>query len=304
MPATPRYTELVPSPSEGLVDPASLPRPLPYGLEPRDFLRTVEDVHSLLHQLNTVLHNADYAPLETLLDPAGFSGMISRTVASRLAAASRRLVVNGYHNGYPDLIVEGRYPRDSVAHGEGLEVKASRSAGSWQSHGPRGGWFVFVQFALDQRIDVALFDRDPTQIQAVMVAELVAEDWSWQPAAEGKIRSGTASVVPSGRAKLRAGAVWIAPAYQESHQRLLAKERLDAFRQEADGAVLGVLAGAPDPLTAHQIAESIAPTIGVEPGALISRVRASLSRLKKAGSVDSTRGGAFSPRTIATESTI
>ena len=189
MPDSPRYTELVPAAPEGLVTADLLPNPLPFGLEPRDFLRTVEDVHDLIHRLNTVLHGAHYSPLESLLDPAGFSGLISRTVASRLAAASRRLVVNAYHNGYPDLIVQGKYPLDRIQHGEGLEIKASRSDSNWQSHGPRGGWFVWVQFALDERPEVALFNREPTQIQVVMVAELAVDDWSWQPAAEGRIRS-------------------------------------------------------------------------------------------------------------------
>lgn len=226
MPSNPRYIDLVPAAPEGLVRADALPRPLPYGLEPRDFLRTVEDVHKLIHRLNTVLHGADYPPLDSLLDPAGFSGLISRTVAARLAAASLRLVVNAFHNGYPDLLVKGRYARDSVQHGEGLEVKATRSDSNWQSHGPRGGWFVWVQFALDARDDVAVFDRDPTQILTVMVAELATEDWSWQPAGEAKIRSGTASVKVSGRLKLREGAVWVAPAYAAEHARLLAKARL------------------------------------------------------------------------------
>jgi hypothetical protein len=232
--------------------------------------------------------------LESLLDPAGFSGLISRTVASRLAAASRRLVVNAYHNGYPDLIVQGQYARDRVQHGEGLEVKATRSDSNWQSHGPRGGWFVWVQFALDDRDDVALFNREPTQVQTVMVAELSAEDWSWQPAGEGRIRSGTASVKASGRLKLRAGAVWVAPSYATEHERLLAKARLDSFDAvTADAAVLTLLGAGDEPYTAAQAAALLAETLNFGDGTLTSRVSASFARLRQTGRITAVRRGAY-----------
>ncbi|MCY3567629.1 MAG: hypothetical protein OXH38_03315, partial [Chloroflexi bacterium] len=159
-----------------------------------------------------VLHESAYEPLEDLLDRASFSGLISRTITTRLAEArSGSLVVNRYHNGYPDLIPHGRYPNDTVQRGVGLEVKASRSDGSWQSHGPRPGWFIVVQFQIDETESVARLQHEPTRVVAAMLANLGEEDWSWQPARAGRIRSGTASVKASGRLKLRDGAVWIDP---------------------------------------------------------------------------------------------
>ncbi len=99
----------------GIVDHTLLPEALPYGLEPRHVFRAIEDVHDLIHQLNVVLQGASYEPLEDLLDRASFSGLISRTIATRLAEArSGSLVVNRFHNGYPDLIPKGVYPNDAV----------------------------------------------------------------------------------------------------------------------------------------------------------------------------------------------
>ena len=174
-----------------------------------------------------------------------------------------------------------------------MEVKASRSEGNWQSHGPRGGWFVWVQFALDERIDVAVFDRDPTQIQAVMVAELSADDWSWQPAAEGRIRSGTASVMASGKAKLRAGAVWIAPPYLGEHQRLLAKARRDAFSRSAEATVLGILATAPEGMTASQASDLIAPALHLNAEEITNRVKSAIRSLTRQGMIVAVSRGVY-----------
>ena len=208
----PRFVERAEVDPSGTADVSELPASLPHGLTPRDFFRTVEDVHDLLHDVNQLLYSKQYDRLEELLSRAGFSELISRTVVNRLARASRALVMNQFHNGYPDLLVRGHYPLDSVQRGEGgLEVKASRNASSWQSHGPRAGWFAVVQFRLDERTDIATKDLEPTRIVAVMIAELTMEDWSWQPAGAGRIRSGTATVRPSGALKLRGGAVWVDP---------------------------------------------------------------------------------------------
>lgn len=287
MPDPPRYIELVPTPLAGLIEASSLPAPLPFGLQPLVFHRMVEDVHNVIHRLNTALHETHHPPLEDLLDPAGFSGMISRTVASRLAAASLDvLVVNTFHNGYPDLVQKGAYAKNSVQHGSGLEVKASRSDGNWQAHGPRAGWFVWVQFAIDEREDVATFDREPTHVEAVMVADLEADDWSWQPAAEGSIRSGTASVKPTGRAKLRAGAVWVAPSYATEHARLLREALSATFNPAtADTATRAALAASPDALTSKAVAALIAPTFGLDAAAIEGRVESAFGRLRKLGAI-------------------
>ena len=227
----PRYLKHVPVDPGGIVPANVLPVPLPYGLTPRDFFRTVEDVHDLLHDLNGLLHQRHYLRLEELLDSAGFSGLLSRTVANRLSHSSRILVVNRFHNGYPDLIQRGHYKYDAVQHGEGgLEIKASRHETNWQTHGPRAGWFGMAQFSIDERADIPLIDLEPTRVVAMLVAEVSMDDWSWQPAAPGKIRSGTATIRSSGIAKLRAGVVWVDPSYRDRNKFLAERAKKFAAR--------------------------------------------------------------------------
>lgn len=280
----PFLREVRPNP-DGLVDAQALPVPLPFGLQPRDLLRTVEDVQQLVHRLNLVLHDAAYAPLEDLLDRASFSGLISRTVAARLAAASRILVVNRYHNGYPDLIRTGEYPGDAVQRGVGLEIKASRSEGSWQSHGPRPGWCCVVQFAIDESEETARLDRAPTTIRCAMLAELGERDWSWTPARSGRIRSGTASVTRSGKLKLRAGAVWIDPGYRERHEALLAQLRAAEFRRIAPQRALALLASRRVAMSVREVAAELAPEADLPFNDTLRAVQSAFASLRKNGQI-------------------
>lgn len=292
----PRYVERLSADPSGLRNDAALPWSLPYNLQPRDALRAVDDVYEMLHEVDTRLHDLGYDRLEELLDPAGFSGLVSRSVVDRFERFSRALVRNRFHNGFPDLLPRGAYPGDAVQHGDkgGLEVKASRYEASWQSHGPRGGWFCVVQFDLDGDPAKALHDREPTAVRSVMVAELEPSDWSWQPAREGRIRSGTASIRPSGAAKLRMGAVWVDPTYEDAHQARLKGALLDVFGGRVDDLALSVLDHATEPLRASDIADQLAELPHLPAAVILSRVRASLSRLVSGGRAVRTGRGMYS----------
>jgi hypothetical protein len=216
----------------------------------------------------------------------------------RVARLSKGLDRNEFHNGYPDLLPHGAYPQNRVQHGAegGLEVKASRSEGGWQSHGPRGGWFCVVQFALDEDESKALWDREPTRVLAVLVAELSTDDWSWQPAREGRIRSGTASVKPSGEAKLRSGAVWVDPAYQRRHQERLAEARLKVLRSDAPHRILAVFHRdfPGQEVATHQLTEGLAARAGVESSVRLARlVGTALRELVRSGAVQRVGPGRF-----------
>jgi len=288
----PRYTERAPTDAAGLKSGIDLP----YNLQPRDVLRMVEDLHDLLHEINSMMVSKSFDRMEELLDPAGFSGFISRSVVDRLDNLSRALVRNEFHNGYPDLLPYGEYPNNSVQHGErgGLEVKASRNASSWESHGPRGGWFCIVQFAIDMDSEKALKDREPTRILAVMIQELEKEDWKWQPAKEGKIRSGTASIRSSGAAKLRASAVWVDPQYQDIHDDRLIAARRDAWRAgSAKDDCYDILVEAGFPLKAREVAEQAAERLQVPPDRLTTTTRSVLENLVKSGEATKPKRGYY-----------
>ncbi len=295
MAATDKFFTIAPADPAGLRQPADLPWPLPYHLDTRDVLRLVEDLHRLLHDLNTQLDQRGYEPMERLLDSAGFSGLLSRATADRIARQSRALVLNTYHNGYPDLLPRDTYAGDSVQHGTlgGLEVKASRYESGWQAHGRRAGWFCIVQFHIDLDEAVALRSREPTRVRGVYVAELLEDDWSWQPAGAGRIRSGTASVKPSGMEKLRSGAVWVDPDYDQAHRAKLESLRVNLFDgSRADAAVLAAVTAARAALHPTQIADAVAPTVGVtNPRRLDGRVRTTCNRLVVQGQLQRTRVG-------------
>lgn len=283
--AAAKYLTAVVIDQSGLVADAELPSALPYGLTSRHFLRTVEDVQELIHDLNSLLDTKSYGRLEDLMDPAGFSGLLSRSVADRLERAGRGLVVNKYHNGYPDLIPAGKFPKDAVPHSdEGVEVKASREESSWQSHGPRAGWFVVVQFQIDDSLGVPTNDREPTHIVAAMAAVLSRDDWNWQPAKPGRIRSGTASVKPEGVAKLRNGAIWVRPEYRDRHDALRVNAILYVANATLNDRIKKVLKD-----RGLSSADAIASEIGTElaiPGErLTSRVGTRLGKLAKTGDV-------------------
>lgn len=294
----PRYVERPVADPAGLRDDRDLPWELPYNLRARDVLRTIEDLYEMLHEVNVRLHDLGYDRLEELLDPAGFSGLVSRSVVDRFERFSRALVRNRYHNGYPDLLPRGAYPGDAVQHGDrgGLEVKASRYESAWQAHGPRAGWFCVVQFDLDADLTKALHDREPTFVKAAFVAELEIADWSWQPAGEGRIRSGTASVRGSGEAKLRLGAVWVDPAYQAAHEERLRVALLGAFSARSDDLVHAVLAGADAPLRAAEVAAHVSEPAGLPAEAILGRVQGALRRLMRDGRVERSGPGRFSAR--------
>jgi len=246
----------------------------------------VEELYELLHDINTRLVDRGYDRLEELLEPAGFSGLISSAVVDGLAKFSRALVKNAHHNGFPDLLPKGVYPDDAVQRGDrrgGLEVKASRSEAGWQSHGPRAGWFCVVQFEIDRDPAKALQDREPTTVRSMLVAELEVGDWSWQPAAPGRIRSGTASVTPTGAAKLREGAVWVDPDYQTAHEERLVAARRRLFSGQAIDLVLEELDRTSEPLKPTEVAERLGPAARLDPALIRSPVQSALRVLVSDG---------------------
>jgi hypothetical protein len=290
-----RYLDRPSLDGAGLRGSDDLAEPLPYNLRPQDAIRMVEDLYDLLHDLNVQASGKGYDRLEELLDPAGFSGFISRAVTDGLHKFSRELVRNTYPGGYPDLLPRGVYPHDRAQRSErgGLEIKASRFDASWQSHSPRSGWFCIVQFAIDRDPDKAVRDRDPTTVVAIMMSELGERDWSWQPAAEGKKRTGTASVKATGRARLRANAVWVDPKYEATHQSRLRTERQLVFRENATDYVLEGLKRASAPIRALDLAEELATAAGLPADAILSKVKATLPALAKSGYAIRTRPGFY-----------
>ena len=189
---------------------------LPYGVTAEAIVAAVNDVYGYLHALNRASIDHGYSRLEELIQPpANFSGFISnvfvRAVAARTGTATPGLAVNQYHNGRPDLVPRAHYPGDAVQQGEhGIEVKASRAAGGYQGHNAESGWLMVLRFSINTTTE-PIYDRDPTAVEAVMLARLTADDWNFSGRRPGSRRTPTASVNRHGLQKLRAGTIYRRP---------------------------------------------------------------------------------------------
>lgn len=185
---------------------------LPYGMTAAGVLAAISDIYAYIQAVNAASIEHRYDRLEDLMLPASFSGLISelvvRAVARENATGVPGVTRNLRPGGRPDIIPRAAYAGDAVLHGDqGVEVKTSTSATSWQGHSPETGWLMVVQIGVD-RVTTPVYDRAPTTVERVLIAELVEADWTYSGRREGSRRTPTASINPAGRAKLAAGVVY------------------------------------------------------------------------------------------------
>ncbi|MGH7184210.1 MAG: hypothetical protein ACREJN_19855 [Nitrospiraceae bacterium] len=102
---------------------------LPFGLRLKGFEMAMQDVYDFFYDVNLGLIERGLQRLDDMLRPAIMSGVLSDMLTASLAKHSRSLTINLYHNGHPDLVVNGIYPDNKVKAGsEGVEIKATRKA--------------------------------------------------------------------------------------------------------------------------------------------------------------------------------
>jgi hypothetical protein len=123
---------------------------LPYGMTGRGIGEAVTDLYAYLHALNRASIDHGYERLEDIMLAAGYSGLLSelvvRSVARRLSTGNPGVARNTRPGGRPDLVPRAFYDGDSVLRGQqGVEVKVTTSASSWQGHNPESGWIMVVQ---------------------------------------------------------------------------------------------------------------------------------------------------------------
>ena len=101
---------------------------LPFDLRVEDFALAMQDIYDFFYDVNALLLGKGLPRLEDMLRPAAMSGMLSDMLTSSLANHSRTLTENTFHNGHPDLLVQGVYPHNAVRSGtEGVEIKSTRN---------------------------------------------------------------------------------------------------------------------------------------------------------------------------------
>ena len=135
--------------------------------------------------------------------------MVGEFMNSTIPKYCPTLVKNQYHNGHPDLIPPGMFPNNAVRHASvGIEVKGSRRGSGWQGHNPEASWLMVFVFDSNKQPDKGKgVPARPFRFVRVVGAQLAEEDWKFHGRGEGSKRTITATVLPSGRAKMLAN--WI-----------------------------------------------------------------------------------------------
>ena len=182
---------------------------LPFELRLEDFALAMQDVYDFFYDVNTHLTGRGLQRLDDMLRPAIMSGVLSDMLTASLARHSRALTENLYHNGHPDLIVQGVYPGNAVKSGsEGVEVKTTRKAGgAVDTHGAREQWLCVFVYRVDSESEPAR-DREPMTFTEVYLGHVTIEDFRRNP--RGELGTRTATLHKDGIRKLRDSWVYLA----------------------------------------------------------------------------------------------
>lgn len=175
---------------------------LPFELRIQDFQLAIQDVYDFFFDVNSHLIGKGLQRLDDMLRAAIMSGLLSDMLTASLAKHSRTLTENLYHNGHPDLIVQGAYAGNSVISGtEGVEIKTTRkSGGAVDTHGARNQWMCVWVYSVDNLTEPAR-DRRPMTFTEVYLAEVVLDDF--RKNARGELGTRTATLHKDGIKKLR-----------------------------------------------------------------------------------------------------
>ena len=175
---------------------------LPFELRIQDFQLAIQDAYDFFFDVNSHLIGKGLQRLDDMLRPAIMSGLLSDMITASLAKHSRVLTENLYHNGHPDLIVQGAYAGNSVIAGtEGVEIKTTRKAGgAVDTHGARNQWMCVWVYGVDIVTEPAR-DRLPMKFTEVYLGQVETDDF--RKNARGELGTRTATLHKDGIKKLR-----------------------------------------------------------------------------------------------------
>lgn len=181
---------------------------LPYSLRIEDFAMAMQDVYDLFYDVNVTLTSKGLPRFDDQLRPAAMSGLISDLLTASLAKHSRALVENRYHNGHPDLILQGVYANDSVKAGtQGVEVKTTRrSGGAVDTHGAREQWMGVFVYTVDNTTEPASL-RAPMRVAEVYLGHVTTDDFRRND--RGVLGTRTATLHRDGLQKLRSAWLYL-----------------------------------------------------------------------------------------------
>lgn len=174
----------------------------PYELRQIDFQVAMQDVYDFFHDVNTHLRSKGLQRLDDMLRPANMSGIITDMLTASVGKHARVLVPNTYHNGHPDLVVDGVYENNSVKAGEhGVEIKSTRKkGGAVDTHGARIQTMCVFVYAVDNESE-PVEARRPMRFTEVYLGHVELADF--RKNARGELGTRTATLHAAGIAKLR-----------------------------------------------------------------------------------------------------
>ena len=181
---------------------------LPFQLRLEDIRSAMQDIYDFFFDVNVHLVGKGLDRLDEMLRKANMSGMLSDMLTASLARHSRSLVVNGYNNGHPDLIVRGQYPNNREKAGEhGIEVKTTlKPGGAVDTHGARNQWLCVFVYAIDGETEPVV-ERRPMTFTEVYLGQVGMDDFRHN--ARGTLGTRTATLHAQGIAKLRRNWVYL-----------------------------------------------------------------------------------------------
>ncbi len=167
---------------------------LPFELRLKDFEMAMQDVYDFFYDVNELLLKKGLHRLDDMLRPAAMSGIMSDMLTASMAKHSRSLVENQRHNGHPDLIVKGRYPKDAVSSGsDGVEIKSTRKrGGAVDTHGARDQHMCVFVYETDHDSEPAK-DRAPMQFTEVYLGAVTVGEFRKNARSELGTRTATLS---------------------------------------------------------------------------------------------------------------
>lgn len=174
---------------------------IPYGVSVEDIFRSMLDFTDFLETANSALARKKMERLEDMLMPANFSSMVGEFITSNLPKHCPAIAKNSYHNGHPDLVPAGKYPRNAAQHAgaDGIEVKASRYLKGWQGHNQEDAWLMVFVFESGRPSDAAKGKKKACfRFLAVYGDLLQKADWKFDGRGLTSRRTITATVLPAG----------------------------------------------------------------------------------------------------------
>ncbi len=171
----------------------------------------MQDVYDFLFDINERLLDRGLRRFDDVARPQLISGLCSDLLSDSVGTHARSLVVNKYHNGHPDLVVDGHFDNNSVVDGGvdwGVEVKSTlKPGGVVDVHGSRDQWMMVFVYEIDTTSE-PIAARRPLKFIEVYCAEVQKTDFR-RNNRKTEVGTSTSALDQYGAIKLRKGWVYL-----------------------------------------------------------------------------------------------